>query len=41
MKSMLKVLVAIGIFVGILLSVKLGIELWSRNVKKYFIVDNN
>lgn len=41
MKNMLKVLAAIGIVVGVLLSVKLGIELWAKNVKKYFVVENN
>ena len=41
MKNMLKVLVIIGIVAGVLISVKLGIELWAKNVKKFFIVENN
>lgn len=39
MKSMLKVLVFIGIVLGALISVKIGMELWSSKMKKYFSVD--
>lgn len=41
MKAMLKVLIAVAIAVGTLLAVKLGLDLWSKNVKKYFLVENN
>ncbi len=41
MKNMLKVLISICIVVGSLVAVKLGIDLWSKNVKKYFVVENN
>ena len=39
MKSMLKVLVFIAIITGALISIKLGLELWSTKMKKYFVVD--
>lgn len=39
MKSMLKALIFIGIIVGALFSIKLGLELWSTKMKKYFVVD--
>lgn len=41
MKSLLKVLISVGIVVCALLSIKLGVDLWNKNVKKYFIVENN
>ncbi len=39
MKSLVKVLCITGIVVGVLITVKLVMELWSTNVKKYFIVE--
>lgn len=39
MKSMLKALVFISIVAGTLFSIKLGLELWSTKMKKYFVVD--
>ncbi len=39
MKTMLKVLVFIGIILGGLVSIKLASELWSTKMKKYFVVD--
>lgn len=39
MKNLLKVLIVLGIVVASLVSVKLGMELWSTKVKKYFVVD--
>ena len=39
MKSLLKVLIVIAIVVGALFSLKLGLELWSTKMKKYFVVD--
>ncbi len=39
MKGLLKVLISLGIVVTALLSIKLGMELWSTKVKKYFVVD--
>ena len=39
MKGLLKALLFVGIVAGVLISIKLGMELWSTKVKKYFIVD--
>ncbi|MFA5658230.1 MAG: hypothetical protein WC900_03010 [Oscillospiraceae bacterium] len=39
MKTLIKVLCIIGIVVGGLFAVKLTMELWSTNMKKYFVVE--
>lgn len=39
MKSMLKVLMFVAIVLGALFSIKVGSELWSSKMKKYFSVD--
>ena len=39
MRGLVKALCIIGIVVGGLLTVKLMVELWSTNVKKYFEVE--
>ncbi len=39
MKSMLKVLVFVAIILGALFSIKIGMEIWSSKMKKYFVVD--
>lgn len=39
MKNLLKTLMVVGIILGGLFSIKLGLELWSTKVKKYFVVD--
>jgi len=39
MRSLLKTLIFVGIILGGLFSIKLGMELWSTKVKKYFVVD--
>lgn len=39
MKRLLKVLIFIAIILGSLFSIKLGLELWSTKMKKYFVVD--
>ena len=39
MKGLTKAFMIVGIVVGGLFAIKLGLELWSTKVKKYFVVD--
>jgi len=39
MKGLIKALLIVGIVAGGLISIKIGLELWSTKVKKYFVVD--
>ncbi len=39
MKGLLKALALVGIIAGILISIKLALEIFAPNMKKYYVID--